>query len=262
MASYLGLSVGRIVGVMKTTNSRFGLVVLDFDLKSQPRNGMSPKNGTFWMDSATSCWGMPAIARVSPSLTTTCVMAVRLLMAGINEDAAPTVACRTSSPLELFSTLTTILILMTSPGSLMTVGVTSSLRSASLNWTWVPAELTVEYGISLPSEIIALAFSSVTTSGFASDVVLFSTSSASRTRLIFSFRAMSPKAMPAGVVPAHEAGGESGEVTLFPPPGRPPAAPPRREVPKGRVGVLAPPPEPPKPGGARGGPGGGRGPPP
>ena len=151
--------------------------------------------------------------------------------------AAPVVVCRTSSPRELFSTLTTILILVTLP-SLMTVGVTSSLSRASLNWTWVPAELTVEYGSSLPSEIVALAFSSVTTSGFASDVVLFSTSSASRTRLIFSFRAMSPKAMPAGVMPANEPVGETGKLTMFPPVGSPLAALTGRKLPSVRFGFA------------------------
>src|SRR5437899_12763921 len=68
----------------------------------------------------------------------------------------------------------TILTLVISPASLMTVGVTSSLSRASLNWTCVPAELTVAYGISAPSEIVALAFFVVTTSGFESYVVLFS----------------------------------------------------------------------------------------
>src|SRR5207249_11550805 len=97
MAGYLGLCVGRIVGVMKMTSSRFGSVVLDFDLKSQPRNGMSPKNGTFWMDSTTSCWRMPPIARVSPSLTTTCVVAERLLMLGTK----PPPVCGTSVPREI-----------------------------------------------------------------------------------------------------------------------------------------------------------------
>src|SRR5437899_11125303 len=81
----------------------------------------------------------------------------------------------------------------------MTVGVTSSLSRASLNWTCVPAELTVAYGISAPSEIVALAFSGVTTSGFESDVVLFSASRASRTRVMLRLRLMSPRAMLAGV---------------------------------------------------------------
>src|SRR2546428_343992 len=142
---------------------------------------------------------MPPIASVSPSLTTTCVMAVRLLMLGMGPAAE-----LMSSPLELFSTLTIILTRVMSPASRMTVGVTSSLSRASLNWTCVPAELTVAYGISLPSEIVALAFSSVTTSGFASDVVLLSASSASRTRLTLNFPPTIPKAMAAGLRPANE----------------------------------------------------------
>src|SRR3989442_228200 len=153
MASYLGLSVGRIVGVMKTTNSRFGLVVLDFDLKSQPRNGMSPRNGTFWMDSTTSCCRMPPFARV-------------------------------------------------------------------------------------------------TTSGFASDRVLFSASSASRTRLIFNFRPMSPKAMPAGVMPENEPLGETGKLPMFPPAGRPVVPLTGRKLPSVRLGLLEPPWEPRMPGAA------------
>ena len=50
------------------------------------------------------------------------------------------------SPRELFSTTTIILILVTTLAptcSLSTVGRTSSLSTASLNWIWVPAELTV-----------------------------------------------------------------------------------------------------------------------
>src|SRR3989442_3138994 len=68
---------------------------------------------------------MPPIASVSPSLTTTCVMAVRLLMLGMGPAAE-----LMSSPLELFSTLTIILTRVMSPASRMTVGVTSSLSRA------------------------------------------------------------------------------------------------------------------------------------
>src|SRR5438128_2625940 len=112
----------------------------------------------------------------------------------------------------------TILTLVISPDSLMTVGVTSSLSRASLNWTCVPAELTVAYGLSAPREIVALAFSVVTTSGFESDVVLFSASRASRTRLMLSLRLMSPKAMLAGVA---KVPGRIGKLTMLPPSGRP-----------------------------------------
>src|SRR5437773_2878237 len=218
---------------MKTTSSRFGLVSVDFDRKRNPSTGMSPKNGTFWVTSETSRWRMPPIARVSPCLTTTCVEAVGLLMLG----TVPPVVL-TSAPRELFSTLTTSLTLVMSPSSQMTVGVTSSLSRASLNWTWVPAELTVAYGISLPSEIAALEFSTVTTSGLASDVVLFSDSSASRTRLTLNFPPTIPKAMPAGVPP--RAPGDTGKLTMLPPTGRPVSALTGRKLPRLRFELSKP----------------------
>ncbi len=95
----------------------------------------------------------------------TSVSAFLRLMAG----GEPLLPRFTTSPRELFSTSTIILIFVESgpSGSLMTVGVTSSFRSASLNWIWVPAELTVAYGSSSPSEIAALLFSIVTISGRA-----------------------------------------------------------------------------------------------
>src|SRR2546427_394820 len=176
---------------------------------------------------------MPPIASVSPSLTTTCVMAVRLLMLGMGPAAE-----LMSSPLELFSTLTIILTRVMSPASRMTVGVTSSLSRASLNWTCVPAELTVAYGISLPSEIVALAFSSVTTSGFASDVVLLSASSASRTRLTLNFPPTIPKAMAAGLRPANEPLGRTGKSTMFPPVGNPVAPLTGRKLPSVNPGLT------------------------
>ena len=83
-----------------------------------------------------------------------------------------------------------------------------------------------------------MAFSVVTTSGFASDVVLLSTSSASRTRLIFSLRPMSPKAMPAGVMPPNEPLGETGKLTMFPPVGSPLAALTGRKLPSVRFGFA------------------------
>src|SRR6058998_1605336 len=91
---------------------------------------------------------MPPIASVSPSLTTTCVMAVRLLMLGMGPAAE-----LMSSPLELFSTLTSILTRVMSPASRITVGVTSSLSRASLNWTCVRAErVQDEVDVELPAD--------------------------------------------------------------------------------------------------------------
>jgi len=81
----------------------------------------------------------------------------------------------------------------------MTVGITSSLRTASLNWICVPAELTVAYGISSPSEIEAVPFSTVTTSGRASVRVLLSSRSASSARLMLYRLLVKPNAIP----PAH-----------------------------------------------------------
>src|SRR5207247_10972250 len=92
---------------MNTTNSRFGSVVLDFDRKRSPSTGMSPKNGTFETDSLTSRWRMPPIARVSPSLTTNCVVAERLLMLGT---LSPVVV--TSGACGLFTQLEVVLVLL------------------------------------------------------------------------------------------------------------------------------------------------------
>ena len=123
---------------------------------------------------------------------------------------------------ELFSIVTFILILVTS-ASRMTVGTTSSRSTASLNWICVPAELTVAYGISSPSEIEAVPFSTVTTSGRASVRVLLSRRSASSARLMLYRLLVKPNAIPpapAGTTPPPSTAA-IGRLTRFPPSGRP-----------------------------------------
>src|SRR6266545_3876819 len=128
-------------GVTKTTSSR-PVSLFSFCLKSQPMTGISPKIGTLRTFAVANPWVTPPMTRRSPSLIRTWVSALRLLMMGT---LMPTPSA-TLSPRELFSTRTTILILVTIFGpicSRTTVGRTSSLSTASLNWIWVPAELTV-----------------------------------------------------------------------------------------------------------------------
>src|SRR5215813_12863696 len=159
-----------IDGVTNTTSSR-PVSLTSFCLKSQPRMGMSPKIGTLRTVLSATFWVTPPMTRRSPALIRTWVSALRLLMAG----TVMPWPMLTGSPRELFSTSTTILILLTTVSptcSRSTLGTTSSLSTASLNWICVPAELTVAYGISSPSEIVALEFSTVTISGRASVRVL------------------------------------------------------------------------------------------
>src|SRR6185436_5776834 len=128
-------------GVRKTTSSRPDSKV-SRALKSQPSRGMSPKSGTFRTVFCCTDWVTPPITRRSPSLMSTWVSALRRLMMGTLTPAAGVMV----SPRELFSTITTILIFVISSlfsFSRVTVGVTVSLSTASLNWIWVPAELTV-----------------------------------------------------------------------------------------------------------------------
>src|SRR5207249_11676079 len=123
---------------------------------------------------------------------------------------------------ELFSIVTFILILVMSP-SRMTVGTTSSLSTASLNWICVPAELTVAYGISSPSEIEAVPFSTVTTSGRASVRVLLSRRSASSARLTLYRLPVMPNAMPPAPPPETAPPPSAplmGRLTRLPPSGR------------------------------------------
>ena len=105
-----------------------------------------------------------------------------------------------------------------------------------MNWIWVPAELTVAYGISSPSETVALLFSTVTISGRASVRVLPSLFSASSARLRFRRLPTMPNAMPA--VPAETTPGRIepiGRFTRLPPFGRPVVAL------TGRIWPVAPP---------------------
>ena len=82
---------------------------------------------------------IPPTTSVSPSLTSTSVSVRRLLMVGTS--APPPRFTR--SPAESSATWSFILMRVTLFGSYTTVGVTSNRNAASLNWTWVPAELTV-----------------------------------------------------------------------------------------------------------------------
>ena len=128
-------------GVTKMTSSR-PVSVFSLCLKSQPKMGMSPKSGTLRTVVPDTPWVTPPMTSRSPSLIRTWVSALRRLMMGTDTPAAGLMV----SPRELFSTMTSILIFVTTLGpicSLSTVGVTSSLSTASLNWIWVPAELTV-----------------------------------------------------------------------------------------------------------------------
>src|SRR5689334_18063164 len=127
------------LGVTKITSSRLGFVWVSFDLKSQPRTGMSPKTGILRIVSVSVRCMMPPTTRVSPSLTSTSVSVRRLLIAGTS--APPPRLTR--SPAELSSTMSFILIRLTLFASYTTVGVTSRRSAASLNWICVPAELTV-----------------------------------------------------------------------------------------------------------------------
>src|SRR5205807_10512419 len=99
----------------------------------------------------------------------------------------------------------------------------ASLSTASLHWICVPAELTVAYGISSPSEIEAVPFSTVTTSGRASVRVLLSRRSASSARLTLYRLLVKPNAIPpapAGTTPPPSTE-PIGRLTRFPPSGRP-----------------------------------------
>src|SRR5207244_4410393 len=212
-------STFRTDGVMNTTSSR-PVVCEAVVLNSHPRTGMSPEQGSFRTSSASTFVVTPPMTRRSPSLMRTSVCALRLLMTG----GAPAVVPRLTVVLlrELFSIVTFILILVMSP-SRMTVGITSSLSTASLNWICVPAELTVAYGISSPSEIEAVPFSTVTTSGRASVRVLLSRRSASSARLTLYRLLVKPNAIPpapAGTTPPPSTA-PIGRLTRFPPIGKP-----------------------------------------
>ena len=172
---------------------------------------MSPNTGTLRVLSRSVRCVMPPITSVSPSLTSTSVSARRLLMIGT---AAPPPAF-TVSPAELSSTISFILIRFTSADSYTTVGVTSSRSAASLNWICVPAELTVAYGISLPSTMDALAFSTVTISGLDSERVFVWFSSACSARFKLKFVPMMPNERP----PAGRF--EGSRLTMLPPSGSP-----------------------------------------
>src|SRR4030095_9499443 len=194
------VSTFRTEGVMNTTSSR-PTVCEAVCLNSQPMTGISPKSGIFRTSSWSRLVVTPPMTRRSPSLMRTSVWALRLLMTG----GAPAVVPRFTVVLlrELFSIVTFILILVLSP-SRMTVGITSSRSTASLNWICVPAELTVAYGISSPSEMVAVPFSTVTTSGRASVRVLLSRRSASSARLTLYRLLVKPNAIPpapAGTAP-------------------------------------------------------------
>src|SRR5207245_2363416 len=105
-----------------------------------------------------------------------------------------------------------------------TVGTTSSLYTAYLNWICVPAELTVAYGISSPREIEAVPFSTVTTSGRASVRVLLSRRSASSARLMLYRLLVKPNAIPPAPPPVTApppSAAPMGRLTRFPPRGRP-----------------------------------------
>src|SRR5436190_2108602 len=134
-----GVSRRTRLGVTKMTSSRLGVVCVSFDLKSQPMTGISPNTGIFRMLSVSVRWVMPPTTSVSPSLTSTSVSARRLLMVG----TSATPPRFTRSPAESSATWSFILMRVTLFGSYTTVGVTSSRSAASLNWTCVPAELTV-----------------------------------------------------------------------------------------------------------------------
>jgi len=97
------------------------------------------------------------------------------------------------------------------------------LSTASLNWIWVPAELTVAYGISSPSDTAALLFSTVTISGRASVRVLPWAASAWRARLMLKRFETRPKEMPPAGTPAFDAFGSppKGRLTTLPPRGSP-----------------------------------------
>src|SRR5438874_1276205 len=202
-----GASRRSTLGVTKMTSSRFGVVCTRRDLNSQPRTGMSPNTGTLRVLSRSVRCVMPPITSVSPSLTSTSVSARRLLMIGT---AAPPPAF-TVSPAELSSTVSFILMRFTSADSYTTVGVTSSRSAASLNWICVPAELTVAYGISLPSTMDALAFSTVTISGLDSERVFVWFSSACSARFKLKFVPMMPNERP----PAGRF--EGSRLTMLPP---------------------------------------------
>src|SRR5499433_3504111 len=111
-------------------------------LEEPAKDGISPKTGTLRMLLIVWLLVIPPTTRRSPALIRTWVSALRLLMAG----TAMPPPMLTVSPRELFSTSTTILILLTTVSptcSRSTLGTTSSLSTASLNWICVPAELTV-----------------------------------------------------------------------------------------------------------------------
>ena len=182
-------------------------------LNRAPRTGILPRSGTWRIVLSLVSLVTPPTTRRWPWPTSTSVSWRRLKMDGLPW----TVREKSGS---LFSKFTFMRILV-SPSSLMTRGVTSSLSSASLNWTCVPpsAEL-LTYGTSKPREMRAFAFSTVTALGSASLRPLPWTSSAWMARLRLKFCPRSPSRMPpAGLAPARVGSNPVGRFTRLPPSG-------------------------------------------
>src|SRR5213594_2013923 len=131
----------------------------------------------------------PPMTSRSPSCTMTSFSDRRLKIGGL-----PSTACAKLG--SLFSTSPFIRIRVRS-ASRMTLGVTSSLSSASLNCTCVPPKpLWLTYGTSKPRAMTAVEFSTVTVFGSASDRALPCVSSAWIARLKLKLRPTMPNSAP------------------------------------------------------------------
>src|SRR5262249_31721123 len=224
--------VGSITVGVRITISSSPVELSSRLLKSQPSTGILPNVGT----SRTVVLLVSLVTPPTPSRRP-CELSTSVSWRRLNIDGVPCTLRWPEKSGSLFSNTTFIRILV-SRCSLITRGVTSSLRRASLNCTWLtPWVGVLTNGTSNPRAMVAFAFSTVTTFGSARVRALPFTSRAWMARFRLKLLPTMPSRRPAAGL-ATVGSRLTGRFTRLPPSGTAVAGSTGRSPPRFRLGLT------------------------